>query len=73
MLNNYAYFLVSKNTYYPNSRVGTITNPIGPSFFSTALYALTCTSIGQTYAIVLPEPVLATPITFLPDNTHGNA
>lgn len=72
-MNNYAYFFVSKNTYYPNSLVGTKINPIGPSFFSTALWALTWTSRGQTYAIVLPDPVFATPITFLPDNKQGKA
>ena len=43
----------------------------GPSPLASGACSWMCLIMGTTYARVLPEPVLATPIKSLPDNIIG--
>jgi hypothetical protein len=48
-------------------------NAIGPSPFSSGRWSLICRIIGSKKAMVLPDPVLATPIMSRPDMMAGMA
>lgn len=50
-----------------------MTTAIGPSPELRGRWSLMCRSKGSRKAIVLPEPVLATPITSRPDMMAGIA